>query len=76
MLFNGSQSRDYVLEYVTKPGISDIVLKLHNKADAELPVQQEGATGDNPMKWAYKSNHRHSSGEIIHVVHINVNLHR
>ena len=68
----GRQSRGYVLEYVTKPRISDIVLKLRNKADAELPVQQAGATGDHPIKWAYKSNHRHSSGEIIDVVHINV----
>lgn len=72
----GRQSRGYVLEYVKKPGITDIVVKLRNKADIDLPVQQMGNTEDHPMKWAYVSNHQHASGELIHVVHINVNLHR
>jgi hypothetical protein len=72
----GRQSRGYVLEYVKKPGISEIVVKLRNRADTDLPVQQNGNTKDHTMKWAYTSNHQHSSGELMHVVHINVNLHR
>lgn len=72
----GRQSRGYVLEYVKKPGISDIVVKLRAKADLDLPVRQQGATCDHQMKWAYISEHRHTSQELIRVVHINVNLHR
>lgn len=72
----GRQSRGYVLEYVKKPGIAEIVVKLRHKADLDLPVQQEGSTSNHQMKWAYRSDHRHISGELIHVVHINVNLHR
>jgi len=72
----GRQSRGYILEYVTSPDISNIVLKLRNRADKDLPVQQVGGTEDRTMKWSYKSHHRHSSGELIKVVHINVNLHR
>ena len=72
----GRQSRGYVLEYVASPDISNIVLKLRNKADKELPVEQVGCTEDRTMKWSYNSHHRHSSGELINVVHINVNLHR
>ena len=34
----GRQSRGYVLEYVASPDISNIVLKLRNRADKELPV--------------------------------------
>ena len=30
----------------------------------------------HPMKWAYVSNHMHVSAGLIHVVHVNVNLHR
>lgn len=72
----GRQSRGYVIEYVKKPGITDIVAKLRKKADAELPVVQQGLTTDHKMKWAYESDHLHSSGEIVKVLHINVNLYR
>ena len=43
----GRQSRGYVLEYVKKPGISEIVIKLRNRADTDLPVQQNGNTKDH-----------------------------
>lgn len=72
----GRQSRGYVVEYFKKPGIAELVLKLRKKADVDLPVHQHGATCDHPMKWAYVSNHMHVSAELIHVVHVNVNLHR
>ena len=72
----GRQSRGYVIEYVKNPGIAEIVLKLRDRADIELPVQQQGGTQDHQMKWAYSSNHRHSSHEIVKVVHVNINLHR
>lgn len=72
----GRQSRGYVLEYVKKPGISDIVVKLRAKANLDFPVNQQGATCDHQMKWAYISDHLHTSQELIRVVHINVNLHR
>lgn len=72
----GRQSRGYVVEYIKKPGISDIVVKLRARADLDFPVHQQGATCDHRMKWTYISDHRHTSQELIRVVHINVNLHR
>ena len=72
----GRQSRGYVVEYVKKPGISDIVVKLRSSADETLPVSQHGITKEHSMKWAYVSSHKHASEELIHVVHINVNIHR
>ncbi|WP_294911427.1 hypothetical protein [Tatumella sp. UBA2305] len=72
----GRQSRGYVVEYVKKPGISDIVVKLRTIADKTLPVFQHGITKEHSMKWAYESSHKHASEELIHVVHINVNIHR
>jgi len=72
----GRQSRGYVVEYVKKPGIAELVLKLRKKADVDLPARQHGATCNHRMKWAYASDHRHASEDLIHVVHINVNLHR
>ncbi|TAW65989.1 hypothetical protein ELI15_17155 [Rhizobium ruizarguesonis] len=72
----GRQTRGYVVEYFKDAGIATMVLKLRKKADTDLPVKQHGATGDHSMKWAYVSDHLHSSAEMINVVHINVNLHR
>lgn len=72
----GRQPNGYVIEYVKKPGIANIVMRLRKQADTELPVRQEGPTSDHTMKWAYVSQHRHSSEELLQVVHVNVNLHR
>ena len=72
----GRQSRGYVIEYFKKPGISELVVKLRTKADRDFPVYQEGTTCDHQMKCAYMSDHRHTSQELIRVIHINVNLHR
>lgn len=72
----GRQPSGYVIEYVKKPGIANIVMRLRKQADTELPVSQEGPTSDHMMKWAYVSQHRHSSEELLRVVHVNVNLYR
>jgi hypothetical protein len=72
----GRQSRGYIVEYVKTPGIARIVLNLRKKADADFPVRQHGSTYEHEMKWAYVSNHRHASEELIRIVHINVNLHQ
>lgn len=72
----GRQPTGYVIEYVKKPSIAKIVTGLRKEADAKLPIHQEGATSDHAMKWAYVSQHRHSSDELVRVVHVNVNLHR
>ena len=72
----GRQPTGYVIEYVKKPGIAKIIKRLRTKADAELPECQEGPTANHDMQWAYVSKHRHSSEELLRVVHVNVNLQR
>lgn len=72
----GRPPTGYVIEYFKKAGISKLVQGLKDHADLNHPVQQEGATTSHPMKWAYQSQHRHSSDELLRVVHVNVNLHR
>jgi hypothetical protein len=72
----GRQPTGYVVEYVKKRGIASIVTQLRKRADTERPECQEGSTTGHAMNWAYVSNHRHSSDELLRVVHINVNLHR
>jgi len=72
----GRQPTGYVIEYIKKPGIAGIVTRLRKLADADFPEHQEGPTADHAMHWAYVSKHRHSSEELLRVVHVNVNLHR
>ena len=68
--------RARVVEYFKKAGISKLVQGLQDHADHNHPVRQEEATASHPMKWAYQSQHRHSSDELLRVVQMNVNLHR
>lgn len=72
----GRPSTGYVIEYVKKAEIAKLVKGLREHADTHKPVQQEGVTADHSMKWGYQSQHRHSSHELLRVVHVNVNLHR
>lgn len=72
----GRPPTGYVIEYVKKAAIAKLVQGLREHADNHKPVQQEGATENHSMKWAYQSQHRHSSEELLRVVHVNVNLHR
>lgn len=72
----GRPRTGYVIEYFKNPSIARLVKGLRDHADVNHPVQQEGATADHPMKWAYQSSHRHVTDELLRVVHVNVNLHR
>lgn len=72
----GRPRTGYVIEYVKKVEIAKVVKGLREHADHYKPVQQEGVTAGHSMKWGYQSLHRHSSDELMRVVHVNVNLHR
>lgn len=72
----GRSPTGYVIEYVKKANIVKLVKGLRTDADSHLPVDQRGKTKDHSIKWAYQSKHEHSSGEILRIVHLNVNLYR
>lgn len=72
----GRSTTGYVIEYFKVGEIKTLVRKLRTIADSNLPVNQKGNTKDHSMKWAYESQHRHSTGEFMRIVHVNVNLHR
>lgn len=72
----GRQPVGYIIEYVKQKGIANIVARMRKQSDEDLPVRQEGVTADHSMRWTYVSQHRHSSDELVRVVHININLYR
>lgn len=66
----------YVIEYFKHAGIANLVESLRDYADDKKPLEQVGVTSDHKMRWAYQSQHRHSSAELLRVVHVGVNLYR
>jgi hypothetical protein len=72
----GRMRTGYVFEYIMKKGIATLVKGLRDHADKNKPVDQHGDTTAHAMKWAYESQHMHSSDELFRVVHVSVNLFR
>lgn len=71
----GREGRGFLVVYVKKPAIADLIKNLRHKMDTDLPLQQRGATQDHPMKWSFVSVHGHSCGEDLEIGHIGCNLH-
>ena len=72
----GRMRTGYVFEYVKKKGIATLVKGLRDHADKNKPLDQHGETTAHVMKWAYESQHMHSSDDLFRVVHVSVNLFR
>jgi hypothetical protein len=70
----GREGRGFVISYVRIKGIKDLMDKLREKMDADLPCQQTHACGDHKLKWSFVSQHTHASGELLEVGHIGCNL--
>lgn len=64
-----------MLIYVRKKNISGIIEKLRNDMDTEQPESQQGTIMDDDLKWSLISVYQHSSGELIEVSHVGLDLH-
>ena len=71
----GSEGRGLLIVYVRKKDIAGLIVKLRQKMDSELPMEQQGKTKDHFLKWSFISTHKHSSGESLDVGHFGCNLH-
>lgn len=70
----GREGSGYVVEYVQKPNILDLVARIREHLDANKPCSQDGDTQNHDIRWAFITKHHHSSGEIFRVFHLNCNL--
>lgn len=71
----GREGRCWMIAYVRQTKIADIVQKLRDRLDADLPHDQDGNTSGLSSKWSFLSQHKHSSGEVIEIGHACCNLH-
>jgi hypothetical protein len=70
----GREGRGLLIEYVKKPDIKAKMEKIRVQMDNSLPLNQSGPSKDHAIKWAFLTEHKHSSGEDVQVGHIGCNL--
>lgn len=70
----GREAQCLMLSFVQKKDIAGIVKKLRDDMDKCLPSAQQGNSDGLPTKWAFKTSHQHTSGEIRSVAHYSCNL--
>jgi hypothetical protein len=70
----GRESRGLLIEYVRKPDIKSKMARIRIHMDDKLPRNQSGPSQDHVIKWAFLTEHRHSSGEDVQVGHVGCNL--
>lgn len=70
----GREAQCLMLSFVHKKDIAGIVKKLRDDLDICQPSAQQGKSADLPTKWAFKTAHQHTSGELRSVAHYNCNL--
>lgn len=70
----GREGRGFVIAYVKKAGIAQLMKKIRERMDTDMPINQVGATSDHSLKWSFISKHQHGCGEELAVMHIGCNL--
>ena len=70
----GREGRGFVIAYVKKEGIAQLMKKIRECMDTNLPCKQVEATIDHCLKWSFLSRHQHCCGEELAVMHIGCNL--
>ena len=64
----------YILNYVRKKDIAQLVRNLRQEMDNGRPSRQSSACSDYRLKWSFCSHHNHTSGEQIKITHIGFNM--
>jgi hypothetical protein len=65
----------FLLAYVKTGQIKNHIETLQQHLDSNLPNCQQGSCSiSDDMKWALLSDHEHTSGELVRVLHAGVNL--
>ena len=70
----GRENRGLMIAYVKKADIAGLIRKIREEMDADRPMEQQGETQDNALKWSFISVHRHSCGDDLQVGHYGCNL--
>ena len=70
----GRFPRGFCLAYVFDPKIKDLMDKVRNYMDINLPYGQVGQSTNSTHTWSFRTSHLHKSGSTVDVVHLGCNL--
>jgi hypothetical protein len=70
----GREIRGLMVVYMRKANGSILMKKVRDTMDTDQPEKQEGPTTSHSLRWAFDSQHQHSSGDSIRVSHVVCNL--
>lgn len=70
----GREGSGLLIEFVRMKNIKELIEKLRERMDKELPLDQIDETTEHIIKWSFLTAHKHSSGENLTVQHISCNL--
>jgi hypothetical protein len=71
----GRECTSWLLLYVRGADIKARMQSLRTRMDIDRPHNQTSECENHRQQWCFVSPHKHSSGEIIRVVHVGCNLH-
>lgn len=71
----GRDSTGLMICYVRVKDIVGKLQSIQDQMDLERPEQQTGPTTKGPRTWTFRSEHKHTSGVMIGVSHVGVNMH-
>lgn len=72
----GRIGKGFIIEYFKEADISGLVAKMRSHLDQEKPCKQQGDSQIHLIRWAFTTVNLHHSGESLHILHLNCNLHR
>lgn len=64
----------FMIEYVKQDGIARVVEAIRLHLDQALPLKQRGPSSDHPIRWAFRTEHTHSSDDLYTILHFSCNL--
>jgi hypothetical protein len=70
----GRELAGLLINYVRKKDIKSIISGIKSALNGKKPFGQKGLCGTHKLKWSLATRHLHSSGEIVTIDHIGLNL--
>jgi hypothetical protein len=70
----GRDRRAILLVYCKDDNVAGKMNTIRQELDTNKPNNQIGACRDHSLRWSFRSEHRHASGEAIEMCHIACNL--
>jgi len=70
----GRLPRTFCLDFVQLDAISERMVGIRERMDQDLPLEQQGASSNHSIPWAFTTIHRHKCGDNVRILHLGCNV--